>query len=437
MTLTKIKRDSLYMQLLRLLVFSAFVSFLLFFALDYTSSYCIDEYLTKSNYIENRDTENIQEMQLFIDENELASDESKLIWEWAKQHKILYLQLIKDNHVIFDSKFPDQNLWEEVPIDNYIGNEYFSVQLADGEALASIIGPYAYQFYNYAFVTELILCVCLFMLLVLLGIRKKMAYLAKLSNEIDILEGGSLDYPITVKGNDEIAALASGLENMRLSFHKLIVKEGEMVKENQRMVTEMSHDLRTPVTSIILYTEILKKGAYQDKEQQEYYLEKIELKARRLKQLTDHLFEYALVSGETEIELENDEWVETVFYDSFSETIVYLEQHGFEINFTAEWPEKKIRISTEWIVRILDNVASNIIKYADQRYPVCFSLLDEGTWVGIRIWNHVCLKEKEVESTGIGIQSIRNMMQQMGGQCNIFNQNDIFEMTLLFPAVEG
>ena len=47
---------------------------------------------------------------------------------------------------------------------------------------------------------------------------------------------------------------------MRKSFAGLIDQEGKMVQENQRIITEMSHDLRTPVTSIILYTEILKKG---------------------------------------------------------------------------------------------------------------------------------------------------------------------------------
>lgn len=425
------------MQLLRLLALSAVLSFLLFLVLDYSSSYTIDYYLTRSNFIEKKDNEKIQELQLFINENALSSEDNSIIWEWAKQHKILYLQIIKENHLIFDSKISDQNLWEdEVAIDNYPWENFFSVKLSDGDVLVSIIGLYTYQFYNYALITELIICVCVFILIVLLGIRKKMAYLEKLSNEIEILEGGSLDYPITIKGNDEIAALASGLENMRLSFHNLIIKEGEMVRENQRMITEMSHDLRTPVTSIILYTEILKKEAYQDSKQQKQYLEKIESKARRLKQLTDHLFEYALVSSETQIELEAEEYMEVIFYDVFSETIAYLEQNGFNVEFTAHWPKgKKICISTDWITRILDNIASNIIKYADKRYSVHLSLIDESNWVGLKIWNHICLDDnKSVESTGIGIQSIQNMMQQMGGQCSIINQNDIFEINLLFPV---
>ncbi|MEE0511937.1 MAG: HAMP domain-containing sensor histidine kinase [Peptococcaceae bacterium] len=426
------------MQLSRLLIFSACVSFLLFLALDYISNTAIDHYFQKTQYIEKHDNEKIHEMQDFIDNQSIGSQDSERLWEWAKQNKIVYLQIIKNNFLIFDSKFPNQELWEdEIKINNFPWDEYFTVLLADGEVHISIISLYSYQFYNYAFISEIIVCFCMFIFLVLLGIRKKMDYIAKLSDEIDILKGGSLDYSITVKGNDEIAALANGLENMRLSFYDLIQKEGEMVRENQRMITEMSHDLRTPVTSIILYTEILKKDAYKDSEHQKLYLEKIELKARRLKQLTDHLFEYALVArnGENDIELENAEWIETLFYDAFSEMIAYLEQNGFIVNFSMQWPKKKICISTEWIIRIMDNITSNIIKYADKNEPVYISFVNNEAWVGLKISNSVSSKtnSKEVESNGIGIQSMKNMMHQMGGECKIIKQKNNFEVILLFP----
>ena len=81
-----------------------------------------------------------------------------------------------------------------------------------------------------------------------------------LHDEIEILEGGSLDYPITVKGKDELSELAEGLDCMRVSFQGMIEREANIVQENQKMITEMSHDIRTPVTSIMLYTEILKNG---------------------------------------------------------------------------------------------------------------------------------------------------------------------------------
>ena len=91
-------------------------------------------------------------------------------------------------------------------------------------------------------------------------------------------EGGSLDYSITVKGKDELAMLAEGIENMRIAFQSLLNQEMEMMKENQRIVIEMSHDIRTPVTAIMLYSEILQKEQYKTEEQRKEYVKKINKK---------------------------------------------------------------------------------------------------------------------------------------------------------------
>lgn len=69
------------------------------------------------------------------------------------------------------------------------------------------------------------------------------------------------------------------------------------------MITDMSHDLRTPLTSIMIYTEILKKKKYKDEEQMQEYIEKIEQKTQRIKQLSERIFEYSLVTSEMEVAL--------------------------------------------------------------------------------------------------------------------------------------
>ena len=110
-------------------------------------------------------------------------------------------------------------MWEEnIALNEYGWEKYYPVSFADGEAKVSIQGMYAYRFYNYAMVAELVLSFSLFLLFVLLGIRAKMNYILTLNNEIEILEGGNLDYSITVQGKDELAALAESLDQMRISF---------------------------------------------------------------------------------------------------------------------------------------------------------------------------------------------------------------------------
>lgn len=435
MARTTSKKDSIYFQLLRLLVISAFAAVLVFFVLNLAGDCLIENLYYNSDYEERKNESYIRKLQQYIDQNELSTRDADALKSWVQKQQIVSIRVNKDGMQVFDSVYPDQELWaEDIEVNDYGWEVYYAVSFADGEASVSITGMYAYQFYNYAMLVELVLSFVSFLLLVLYGIRSKMAYILKLSDEIEILEGGSLDYKITVKGKDELAVLAEGLESMRLSFLELIRQEARMVQKNQKIVTEMSHDLRTPVTSIMLYTEILKKGSYKGEGQWKEYVEKIDQKARRMKQLTDHLFEYSLVAGEEEVQLEEPETCETLFYDLFSETCSYLEQQGFEVSFQVEWPQSRLRISTDYVMRIMDNLTSNIMKYADSSVPVVVSAAEEGSMVGFLFENKVKKPEEETESNGIGIQSVKNMMAKMKGKCMTEQEGERFRVLLLFPV---
>lgn len=222
---------------------------------------------------------------------------------------------------------------------------------------------------------------------------------------------------------------------MRESFRRQTIQEAEIVRENQKIVTQMSHDIRTPLTSIMLYTELLKKGTYKNEEQFREYIEKIERKTRRMKQLADNLFEYSLVSSDQEIELEEAEIEKILFYDLFSETTSYLEQQGYQVDFLVNWNEVRLKINTDYISRILDNVTSNIQKYADKSCPVTIGSVKSGNMEGFYFENRTAALTDETESTGVGIQSIKNMMAKMGGRCITGMENGVFRLTLYFPCV--
>lgn len=437
MTQATNKIDSIYAQLLRLLLFSAFVALVAFWGLDLAGNYLVDKYLEETDYIEQKNREYIEKFQKYIDREQLSSRDADQLNSWVKAQKILFIRIYKDEILVFNSEYPDQEVWEEeIAAGNYAWETYYYVEFSDGVAEVDMTGVYNYQFYNYALIAEIIISFLLFLLLVLFGIRKKIEYIRKLGEEIEILEGGGLDYEITVKGKDELAMLAAGLDSMRLSFCNLIEQEKKMIQENQRIVTEMSHDLRTPVTSILLYTEILKKGTYKDAVQEKEYIEKIHKKARRMKQLTDHLFEYSLITGETEVKLEEAESYEVLFYDMFSETCSYLEQKGFRITFQVEWIGWETRISTDYMMRIMDNITSNIIKYADSSMPVIVSSIEDGHMAGFSFENHIRPAGEKVESTGIGMQSVKSMMMKMGGKCMVKKEKDSFRIILLFPIAD-
>lgn len=432
------KRNSLYFQLMILLVISGAVALAVFYGLNTVGENVVYYYYNHSNYSAKREKNYVAELQNYVSSNELKSSDTDELSQWVTEKAVIIsLWLYKDNALIFDSDYPDNATYSSEPtcLDENNGSRFYTIEFADGEVEAGISGVFDYQLYNYASFGQMLLAFSIFILMVLIGIRKKMEYIRKLSKEIQILEGGNLEYKITVTGKDELAALAGGLNCMRESFRRQTIQEAEIVRENQKIVTQMSHDIRTPLTSIMLYTELLKKGTYKNEEQFREYIEKIERKTRRMKQLADNLFEYSLVSSDQEIELEEAENEKMLFYDLFSETTSYLEQQGYQVDFLVNWNEARLKINTDYISRILDNVTSNIQKYADKSCPVTIGSVKNGNMEGFYFENRTAALTDETESTGVGIQSIKNMMAKMGGRCITGMENGVFRLTLYFPCV--
>ncbi|MDO4307807.1 MAG: HAMP domain-containing sensor histidine kinase [Eubacteriales bacterium] len=428
------KRSSIYLRLLKLLVAAFLISGAVFTLLYGMGECLVDDYYSNSDYIEKKNEKYIGKLQEYVRKNRLSTENAEELTEWVKKQRVLSVQVYKNNHLTYDSDYPDQEWGASSEQGYYEWESCYEVQFADGAADIVISGKYYFQFYTFAMVAELLLSFILFLGIVMMGIRRSMEYIRKLSSEIEILEGGNLEYEITVSGNDELAQLAECLDNMRCSFRDQVEKENYLVRANQKMITNMSHDLRTPLTSIMIYTEILKTKRYKDENQMQEYLDKIDRKTHRMKQLSDRIFEYSLVTSEPDIELEKPELFQTVFYDLLSETCAYLEQRGFRIVLEFQWEERKIRINPDYLVRILDNITSNIIKYAEASIPVKVCSVYTKEEAGISFENTCRPLERKEDSTGIGIRNMKNMMDKMNGRCKVEENGPLFKIILLFPG---
>ncbi len=432
------KKSSIYTQLILLLALSALFSLALCYCVNRIGQNFIAHCALQSDYLEWKNQAYAEKLQAYIDSEELSSKDNEALASWVDKQKILTVQIYKNDILIFDSEYPDAQIWEEeIAAGNYEWQSYYDISFSDGNAQVIILGNYSYQFMNYLLFADLIVTFITFTLFLIFGILRKMKYIRRLSGEIELLEGGDLDYQITLQGNDELATLAEGINNMRISFISMMRKDAEMVQKNQQIVTQMSHDLRTPITSIMLYTEILKKGKYQNPEQLLSYLDKIEQKSLTMKELASNLFEYSLISGEGELTLEEADSLKILFYDLFSELCSYLEQKGFSVVFHISWPDCLLQISTDYVARVLDNISSNIIKYADASSPILIALEKEDSFIGFSFHNKILLMDEKADSTGIGLQSIQNMMEKMGGSCKVCEEKGYFCIKILFPLVDA
>ena len=436
---------SLYFKLAGLLLAAVAVSGLFFVVINYAGEQMITKIFSDSSHIEKLSEAYIQDLQDYIDETKAASNDSEKLTEWVRKRKIVSIQVYKDEILTYDSNYPDAAVEDAEAEGAYYDWEYYyTAEFADGTADVFLYGFFSYPLYSYAMTAEILLAVILLVAIVILGIRKPVRYIGRLKAECEILGSGDLDYQVTVQGKDELSLLARGLDNMRMALRESNEKEAEITAANRRMITEMSHDLRTPLTSLLIYTEILGKKAAKDPRQAMEYVRKIEKKARQIKRLSDNIFEYALITEETKAELGEPQTLRELFYDPLSEMTAYLGERGYMVELrpdTGSGSERRqIRVNEEYINRIMDNIVSNIEKYADKSMPVRIETIYTEEYGGLAFRNGIsCSTEdrrKTEGSTNIGLHNVEKMMKKMNGYFRVKQTENIFEITLIFPWVK-
>ena len=253
------------------------------------------------------------------------------------------------------------------------------------------------------------------------------------SDEIQAIEGGDLDHSITIQGSDELTTLASCLDSMRLTLRRQHQQEAETSAKVKNLITQMSHDLRTPLTTLLLYTEIVRCHKYQAEQQLQDYLAKIDRKARQIKHLSDNLFEYALVTRDSPVMLDQPASLSQIFEGPLAEMVDQLQQHDFICTLDLGSEDLSLTVYEPYIRRILDNITSNILKYADPAYPVSVTFVREDA-AGLAFANVTLADTDSVESTKVGLVSIQTMMEKMHADSRAESDGRRFCITLLFPV---
>lgn len=285
---------SLYLEWFLLLFLAGILSVLFFVVSWFVIEQQIDRYYVNRNIVQNYNEKYISKLQKYVTKQGISLEELQRLDEWIIHNRMIYLQIRKDDKWVYCSDFSmDEIQSEAYDFSTYPSDSYYDIELSDGTVQVFIMGMYSYNAYTIALVADIIASCLMFLVFTMFGIRRKIRYINQLSRDIEILEGGNLEYEVYTQGNDEITNLAKGLNAMRISFKNQIREIECLTKTNQEMVTEISHDLRTPLTSVLLYAEILQNKKCTDEEEKQKYLDKIIKKIQFMKNLSDRLLEYS------------------------------------------------------------------------------------------------------------------------------------------------
>ena len=276
---------------------------------------------------------------------------------------------------------------------------------------------------------SLIAAVLIFIGLFLALLGRKLSYLQVILDGIEALRIHRMDYSIPLEGENEFTELAKSINELSRTERELTEKEKMMQREREMLIRALSHDIRTPLTSIRSYSEIMASraelGEISQDEMQDY-IHLMQRKADQIKELTDQLLENSkhnpewIEDGRLLMEQLICEW-EEILEDKF-DCRIHLE----------ECPTFSGEIDVKEFQRIFDNLYSNILKYADEAMPVELKVgVDEGR---LCLWqkNGKRREASHVESHQIGMLSMKAIAGNYGGEVVVTEAEETFEIRITF-----
>lgn len=232
-----------------------------------------------------------------------------------------------------------------------------------------------------------LLGVITFILLFYIITNRKMHYIETIANGLLQISKGDLKYRINIFGNDELTSLANNINHMTGELDSKIQAERNAEKVKNELITNVSHDLRTPLTSIKGYLDLIKNHKYENDEQLNDYVNIAYNKSEKLSLLINDLFEYTKLSNNGTQLYCKVICIDELLDQLSDEFIPVFEENNISIN--KEFIDTHIFINADpnKIARAFDNLISNAIKYGKKPGEILIKLWLENDEVNIIIKN--------------------------------------------------
>jgi len=377
-----------------------------------------------------RDTNIYNEFKEFISVEKIKLSEKKKIQEWVQSNGPLYLEIGTDKqwyeygYYEFSKDYLEQN-----PVD--VESSIYSLDF-NGVLCDVYISDFSQVTLRDTYQTvTLIVVFTFFSLVMFIDNRNKMKKIKIISQGVHSVEENHISPPIEIKGNDEFGYLASSINSMSHSLIQANQLEKDVWQTNYELITAMSHDVRTPLTILLGYLDFLSnREKISDKQQDEYIQLSIE-KANQIKDLTNELFQYFLVFTSKSLPLNPTKIALDSFVDCcLGEYFYLLENENFQLEMDFA-PVGDTNLDLNFFRRVMDNITSNLLKYADRNFPVCFSLSGEHQ-LQLTITNVISL-EPASESNKIGMKICCKIMDLLGGSFHYRKENNLFVTKVTLP----
>ena len=398
----------------------------------------VEQVYLSSESVNRRMGQEISSFRSFVEENQLASTDVHAVGQWNRDHRGINLTIYGLSTTINSTPEGAELVGNETGIivrselSLHLGREY-PVNFRDGVCTVALTDTSRGMVGAAVNLCALALAALVFLATVLLYDQHITRTVQTLSRQVRQVSRGDLQMQITPQTADEIGQLALDVDAMRLSIIDKLQREENAWKANSQLITAISHDVRTPLTALLGYLEILSDEST-TAEERAAYLEICRNNALRLKGLTDELFGFFLVFGKPTPDQVAEEFDAVTLLDQvLLEHEMDLTQRGFQVELTADPIEGKLLVDLSHFRRIFDNLFSNVRKYADPARPVTIHQQMMKGELSVTICNYINPTQQRVESNRIGLQTCHKLVEAMGGEFSQSRTKDTFTVEVLLP----
>lgn len=270
--------------------------------------------------------------------------------------------------------------------------------------------------------------------------RRTMRYMAEISQAMQNISEGDLNTAVEIIGDDEFSQMAESLNKLAENIRELMDKEREAERSKNELITNIAHDLRTPLTSIIGYLELLSNSrqTVTEPEIQKKYIDIAYTKAKRLEKLIEDLFGFTKMTyGKVSMKVGQVDIIKLLsqlleeFYPSFADNNLTYE-------LTSDVPAQMICADANLLARLFDNLINNAIKYGAEGKRIQVNVCGGEELATISITNYgrvipteelpmIFNKFYRVEhsrststgGTGLGLAIAKNVVDMHGGSIQV------------------
>lgn len=299
----------------------------------------------------------------------------------------------------------------------------------------------------------LLIAITFFMFPVTIGIAawfalKKIKSFNAIQQGVARIKDGDIHHRITVEGKGEFASLAEDINSITDGLKNAVDSELKSERLKTELITNVSHDIRNPLTSIITYVDLLKQE--EDPTKIAEYIDVLEQKSKRLKILTDDLFEASKASsGSIPVQLERVDIV-SLITQGLGEVNEKIE--ALDLDFKLNYPEDRVYITADGklLWRSVENLLSNIFKYALRQSRVYIDIVDVGPEVLITFKNISAYElnissdelmerfkrgdeSRSSQGSGLGLSIAKSLIEIQQGRFSIQIDGDLFKAMIYLP----